>query len=404
MAPFRYAARDHSGRTHSGELEAATATVAAGELRDRGWLVLDLAPAVAARRRAPRSTRTFRLALLPATSFDVESGLRQLAMTTRSGLSLLQGLAAIAEHARRPQMTRVWRAVGDHVEAGHSLVQALERHPRRFPPVVRELVRAGEQSGSLDLAFERAADHLERRRELRATVLQAMFYPAIVLLLAGAVASYMVLAVIPVLEDFLTGMHRALPPLTRSLIGVSHWLQLHLPSLMVASGTAVLALLALDRWRPTRFVFDAALYRVPFVGRVRRLAATATFARTLATLLGNGIHIVQALDLCAGVARRPLARARIVATRTAVLDGRSLADGLDEVYPFLPLLRNLVALGEQSGELDTMLDNVAALHEAEVRTWIRRASVFIEPAITILVGAIVGVVYIAFFLAMFAIM
>lgn len=398
MVEFTYNARDGGGGDRNGVVVAPDRHGAAGELRRRGLLVLDLQE-----NNAKPPHRRRRVGLLPATSVDVELGLRQLVLMTQSGLPLLQCFEALATYARRAAMARVYDDIGRHIQAGHDLTSAIGRHPRRFPVLLRELVRAGESSGSLELAFERGAAYLERRRELRGRVLQALFYPSIVLTLALLVAAYMVVAVVPELEKFLLGMNRQLPPTTRLVIAVSHWANEWLSTVMVLGGCSVLALLAIDRWPPARLLFDRLLYRVPLLARVRRLAATAMFARTLATLQANGIALVHSLELCAALMARPLARDRILMARRTVLEGGALAAGFTPSRPFLPLLVQMIALGERSGQLDHMLERTADFHEDELRTWIRRASAMVEPAITILVGCVVGFVYIAFFTAMFAI-
>jgi type IV pilus assembly protein PilC len=300
-------------------------------------------------------------------------------------------------------MARLWRHVADRIEAGSTFAEALAAHPRRFPPLTHHLIKSGEHSGTLGEAMLRAADHIERRRMLRATLVQALFYPSIVITLTIAVSAFMVLQVIPALETFLQGFHRRMPPLTAALLGFSHWLRLYLPMVLAAIFGVLILIALMNRMDAARLFFDRLLSRVPFVGRARALATTAEFARTISVLLASGIDLVSALRLSEGVLGRPLARQAVAATREAILSGHTFSEGLAGSHAFLPMLARMSTVGEQSGELDQVLRDVADFHETELKDLIRRASVLVEPVITILVGTVVGIVYTAFFLAMFAV-
>jgi type IV pilus assembly protein PilC len=404
MPTFAYRARDAAGRTREGSAVAPSESAVAADLRGGGLLILDVRP-LPARAAAPREgARISRPVIgLPATSLDVQTSLRQLALMHRSGITLLAALRTVADTARRASMARLWRRVADRIEAGSTLGDALAAHPRQFSPLTYQLIRSGEHSGTLDQAMLRAADHLERRRTLRATLLQALFYPSIVIALTIAVSAFMVMQVIPALETFLQGFHRRLPPLTAALLGFSHWLRLYFPLLAVAA-LVTLSLIALfNRLDAARLFFDRVLSRVPFVGRARTLATTAEFARTISVLLASGIDIVSALRLAEGVMGRPLARRSVAATREAILAGHTFSEGLAGSPAFLPMLARMAMVGEQSGALDEVLRDVADFHETELKDLIRRASILVEPVVTILVGTVVGIVYTAFFLAMFAV-
>lgn len=404
MATFHFRARDAEGRTQEGQVTAVDAGDGAQRLRQRGLLVLDLRE----ERERPSANleglpRTTGGSWLPATSYDVELGFRHLALMHRSGIALVRALDDLEATARRRSMGKVWASVASHIEGGSSFAGALERHPRRFHPMLREVVRAGEHSGTLDESLERMADYLERRRTVRANVLRALLYPVIVLVLTLGVATFMVVTVIPTLETFLRGFHRRLPALTVALVDISSWLRAWFPQLCVLSGSTVIGLLALDRWRPTRTMFDRVSYCVPIIGGVRRLHVTSVFARTVGTLLSQGVGIVSALELARGILSRPVSADRIERAERAVLAGESLATALRSHRPFAPLLPRLVAVGERTGELDRTMLELATFQESELERFIARASTLIEPAVTVLVGTVVGFVYLAFFLAIFAI-
>lgn len=401
MPSFAFRARDVRGAALAGVLEGPDSAATAAELRRRGLLILELAP-VARARREPSGARGGR-GWLPATSFDLETGLHQLALLHKSGLTLVAALEAVAENARRRSMTRLWLEVAARIRAGDDFTAAVAAHPRSFPPLVRELLRTGEHSGTLERALERSAEHLARRRAMRGAMLRALFYPALVLVLTTAVSAYMVLEVVPVLEGFLRGFHRELPAMTRALLAVSAALRGNLPQVAIGLCATLAALVALDRWPPSKALLDGVFRRTPLLRGLLEISATAVFARTMATLLASGIDIVQALRLTAGVLPRPVPRRCIEQASAGILAGSSFAEGLRRSPAFRPILVRMIAVGERSGELDRVLDEGATFHEAELEAWIRRAGAWIEPVLTISVGAIVGFVYIAFFLGMFAV-
>lgn len=403
MPAFAFRARDRSGRDLAGTEVASSLAASAESLRSRGLFVLELRPqGESAGQHATAWRRPLAPLLRGPRGLDVEQALRQLALMERAGLPLLQSLRTAARNAARRSMGRVLDRLAERVEAGGTLAEALREHPRLFPPVVVEVLHAGEQSGGLEAALERATEHLQRTRELRSLLLQALFYPAIVITLAAAVAGYMVFAVVPVLEGFLRASSRKLPWITRALVDTSVFARTHVLELLALLALGGGLALALDRYPPARRWIDRASYRLPLLGPLRRLSSTARFSRSLQVLIGNGINLVRALELCRAIAGRPEAADAIERARGRVLAGEPLAESLAGPRAFSPLLARLVDVGERSGTLEQVLSEVAAHQEGELRAWIKRASTLIEPVLTLVVGAIVGFVYIAFFLAMFA--
>jgi len=403
MPAFLFEARDPSGQEQRGTLDAANAGQLATTLRARGWLVLDVKPgpdskdAAAGDRTSPAQSLS-----LPPSRIDVETGLKQIALMLDSGLTLLGALRSSAEHARRASWRRIMQDVTARIERGTSFADSVAVHPRQFPPLVQELIRSGEHSGTLDQSLRRAASHLEMRRELRNAVGQALLYPVIVITLTVLVAGVMVLNVIPKLESFLLSSSNELPAITQALLDASHWFRDWGPYLAVFLPATIIAIIMLDRYLPTRRVLDAIVFRIPIVGTVRRLSSTALFARSMSVLLGAGITLVHSLGIVARILPRPTTFDAIERARERVLQGSPLASGLVGSPAFAPILTKMVGIGEETGNLDRVLDDAASYHELELQAWIKRASFIIEPVITLVVGGIVGFVYIAFFVALFS--
>ncbi len=400
MPTFRYITRDPAGLAHSGTLSAPSLESLTAELRGRGLLVLD-AEAVDDGRRSTRPTwhpRTWR----GMASLDVELGFQQLATMLHSGLGLLASLRTVAEQARRVRAGAIWHAVADGIEQGATFTSAMEAQGSVFPAHVVQLVRVGEATGNLDAALRRGADHLERRRQLRLTVVNALAYPAIVTLLAVGVAAFLVLFVIPKIQRYLGDRGRDLPAMTQALLDVSAYLQRVVPHLAVLAVVAVAATWFIRRWPPGRLALDRMLLRVPVVGNILRLSGTAVVARGLSTLLESGVTLLDALATSATLTANRAFVARLDAARDFVLRGGALAAGLAGGREFLPMLPRMVAVGESAGTLAPVLDEVARFHEAQLLAAVRRMSVLIEPVVIVVVGGIVGFVYIAFFLALFS--
>lgn len=401
MPEYRYKTRDINGRPQRGVASAASAEELGGVLRARQLLVLSIEPV--ADSAAPPRFSINPLAWIPPGRLDIEIGLQQLATMLRSGLPLLDSLRTTAEQARRPRTGALWRDIGQRIASGNTLAGALAAHPRHFTNYVVQLVRVGESTGELDAMLGRAAEHLDQSRNLRLMVVNALTYPVIVVLLAVGVSAFLVLHVIPKIESFLSAGGRALPPITQMLLDISHWLRAYLPQIAIGLASASVALWAIHRWRPGRRMLHRVWLVIPMVGRILRLAETAIFARGMHIMIESGVALLDSLRTVERLVRNDAIGARIAATREAVTQGETLAAGLQGGREFLPMLPRMVALGETTGSLGSILGEVARFHEAQLVGAIRRMGIVVEPALILVVGGIVGFVYAAFFIALFSI-
>ena len=400
MAAYQYSARDRIGALREGVATAATAEALAGELRGQGLLVLRIDP-VAPPARAPAFSFS-PFAWLPMSRYDVEVGFQQLAAMLHSGLTLLIALRTVAEQARRARAAALWRDVAERIERGDTLSGALAAEGRRFSEYVVQLIRVGESSGELDAMLSRAAEHLEQSRNLRLMVLNALAYPAIVVVLALGVSAFMVMGVIPKIERFLAGSGRTLPPLTQMLLDVSHGLRNSLPEVALGAMAVGIGGWLLHRWPPGRWWLDAACLRIPVVGSVLRTSGTAIFARGMGILLESGVGLIDSLHTAERLVHTRALSRRIAAAREAVTRGETLADGLSGHREFLPMLPRMVAVGETAGALGRTLSDLAVFHEGQLVALVRRLGVILEPTLILAVGGIVGFVYVAFFVALFS--
>lgn len=401
MPMYTYQARNQLGRPQAGSQEATSAQALARELRQQGWLVLDVKPVNFSDDVSQLLPLLNPFSWLPPRSFDIEMSLQQMAVMLRSGLTLLTALRNAAENSTRHSMTRLLLSVADQIQHGSSFADALAEH-RSIPPMVVHLARVGEQTGTLDAVLTRAAESLERRRLLRSQLISALAYPAIVFFAAIGVAVFMIVSVIPKLEVFLRALGRRLPPITQALLDVSSFVQQYGLWIVVGLFALTGVTIALYLWPPSRMVMDRCLLRVPIVGALLRLAATVQFCYGLSVLLKSGITLVEGLRTVEQMQNNRWLGARIAEARTAVVRGSPLAKTLSESAILLPLTTKMVAVGEATGTLDDTTDEMAKFHTQVLQGAIRWLSMMVEPMIVLFVGGIVGFVYIAFFVALFS--
>jgi len=318
----------------------------------------------------------------------------------RSGVPLLSALRTCSQQSARYSMARVWSQVADRVQTGASFSEALKEH-RCFPEIVVAMTSVGEQTGVLEDVMLRTAEAMERRRHLKTMVLTALMYPSIVLLMSIALVAYMMVSLIPKLTKMLTSFGKRMPPITKALIDTSAFVQAHFVEGVVAAFAFVIIFMIVYSWPPARVVIDRVLLRIPLFGNVFRLSATAAFSRNLGVLIASGVRVTDGLRVVQPLLRNQYVVRHVARARDQVLQGSTLAEPLGSSRIFYPMLANMVAVGETSGTLDEALGHVATFHELRLEAVIRRLSALIEPAIVVVVGGIVGFIYLAFFMALY---
>jgi type IV pilus assembly protein PilC len=268
--------------------------------------------------------------------------------------------------------------------------------------MVIHLVRVGEQTGTLDRVLDRASETLERRRLLKTQLLTALTYPIIVLIAAVGVATFMVLYVIPKIRVFLNSLGRKLPPLTQALVDISDFIQNYVLYFGVGAILLLVGFVFLYRWPPSRLTIDRVALRLPLLGHLLTLSSTAQFAHALSVMLRSGVTLVESLRTMELLQGNKYLAQRVAESRGAVLGGGSLGGTLLAQRTFMPMLAQMVTVGEQSGTLDDVLEDVAKFYEGQLQSTIKLFSSIIEPVIIAVVGGVVGFVYIAFFVALYS--
>jgi general secretion pathway protein F len=386
MSAFRWEAVDGQGRLKQGTLEADSARAVRDRLR-AGGLTPTAVDESAARRETFASVR------LPAPLLALTT--RQLATLAMSGMPLDQALAAVAEQADDARAAKIAASLRTHVAAGEALPSALARYPRTFSPLYRGLVGAGAETGRLAEVLSRLSDYLEAREALRQKVILALIYPAVVTAIAFGVIAVLLTYVVPQVVSVYQQSRQTLPWLTQALIATSAFFRAT-GWLWLAAVTAAWVAFALALRAPVfRARWHAALLRTPVVGRLLRSLDTARFASTLAILTASGAPLLRSLDAAADVVRRiPL---REAAGRAAhlVREGVALSRALREQKVFPPVLVHLVANGEQSGRLATMLERAAGELERDAERRLAWLAALLQPALIVVMGGIVLVLVLA---------
>ena len=391
--------KDRDGVTRQIGREAVSSSELAASLREEGMVVLSVsAPPVRETKRPPRRFRLRRMS-----SFNVEMGLRQLSSMLSSGVTLLLAVRTVSEQAPARRAGFLWGEVADKIQGGSSFASALEDDARTFGEITVRLAEVGEKSGELEHAVRRAADQLETERNLRTAVVNALVYPVLTLLVTIGVSGYLVGVVIPRLGEFLSETGGELPAVTELLLDISGWFTAHVVHLAVGALAAAALWWTVRRTASGREAEDVLLLRLPVAGKILRTAGTAVFARSIQIMTESGVTLLDSLDTASGIVSNARLRRRIKEARAAIVAGSSLADSLAGAREFMPMLRHMAAVGEVSGSLPGAFGETARFHELVLAIAVKRLGILIEPVMIVVTSVIVGFVYIAFFMALFAV-
>ncbi len=396
MPRFDFQAQDRGGTLQAGVLEEPSMQAAVNALRSRQWLVIDIELADD-NLDSGKSLGWW----LPARVVDMELSLRQMSVMLRSGVPLLDATRILYENAERRELYRVWSDVSEDILQGASMAEAMEAH-RFFPPVSVYLTRVGEQTGELDTTLLRAAEIVRSRRQLRNKIFTAMAYPAAVFLAGIGVTCFMVFGVIPKIQRFLETLGKGLPASTQFLVDLTTYVNQNVVTLSILSVLSIASLVAAFFWEPTRYWIDRLLLRIPLIGHVFRTSASANFSRNLQTLIKSGVSLLDGMRSVEDLIGNRRLSEQLSETRELIVEGSSLADAVRLKADFTPMLPRILAIGESSGRLDEVLGEAAEYYEEQLQSTITRLAALVEPVMLLVVGGIVGFVYISFFMALFA--
>ncbi|UTW02402.1 type II secretion system F family protein [Amphritea atlantica] len=390
---FNWQGKDKSGNASKGSINAGNLAEAKAMLRKQGIM--------------PKKVRKQTYSMFsnhnkPIKPMDIALFTRQTATMLKSGVPLLQGFDIVANGIEKDQMKKVIYDLKADVSGGTSFAKALERHPKYFDDLYCNLVHAGENSGSLETMLDRIATYKEKIETLKKKIKKAMTYPIAVIVIGLVVSAILLIKVVPQFESVFSSFGADLPAFTMFVVGLSKIAQdWWFIALIAIAATGFAFTKAHEKSRGFREWLDRTVLKLPIVGQILHKSAIARFARTLATTFAAGVPLVDALESAAGASGNVVYEKAIIQIKNGVSTGQSLQNAVTMTGIFPAMATQMIAIGEEAGSLEMMLDKVASYYEEEVDNAVDNLATLIEPMIMSVLGVLVGGLVIAMYLPIF---
>jgi type IV pilus assembly protein PilC len=407
MPVFQYSALDSQGVEIKDEIEALSQKEAISKIRNMGYFPTKVATRGAAKKAgakagaAPKKRRGAggKVKIKAVTQFA-----RQLSTLQDAGLPILRSLRILEEQQRSGTLKRVIGYVADDIEGGSTLSEAMGRHPRTFDRLLVSMVAAGETGGVLDLILARVADFMEKAQKLKSRVKSAMIYPIVVLSAAFLILLGLMLFVVPNFKDALTEMTEGaqLPKITRVVLGISNWIALQYGwAVLLGVPFAIIFLLKFIRqFRPGRYVLDSIKLRIPVMGQISSKTSVTRWTRTLGTLISAGVPILDAINVTRETAGNEVFAKMLGNVHNSIRQGDTFAGPLRQSKTVDLIVSNMVAVGEETGDLDKMLLKVADNYDEQVDVLVASLMSMLEPIMIVVLGTMVMTIVLAIFAPM----
>jgi type IV pilus assembly protein PilC len=396
---YAYRVRTKDGRVLEGKMDAAGEAAVANRLRQQGMTPINIS-------KEAKVSMKMELKLLPkkVKLKDLAIFSRQFATMISSGLSLLRTLNILSEQTENPTLQKAIETVRDDVERGSSLSAAMTKHPKIFSHLFTSMVRAGEEGGQLETVLVRLAEGLEADYKLRQKIKSAMTYPIVVAGIAVILLSAMLLFIVPNFAGMFEGLGGELPLPTKILVSLSAQAKIIIPVLVILFIAGTIVYKRLRRSNASfRYRADKLKLKIPVFGDLFTKVGVSRFSRTLALLLRAGVPVLQALDIVADTTGNEVLSRAALDVKEAVRSGESMSGPLANHAVFPPMVVQMIAVGEDTGALDSMLDKVADFYDQEVESTTESLTALLEPIMIAVLGAIVGGMVIALYMPMFKI-
>jgi type IV pilus assembly protein PilC len=326
---------------------------------------------------------------------------RQFATMINSGLPLVQALEILSQQTENKVLAETTKAVVYDVESGHTLADALRKHPKAFSDLFVNMVAAGEAGGILDTILLRLATFLEKNDLIVRKVKGAMIYPAVIFSVAGIAISVLLIFVIPTFQTMFASVNLELPLPTRIVIGLSNLLKNYWWAMIAGAGLTAYAIKRYYETAPGKLQIDALLLKAPVLGDLLRKSAVSRFTRTLGTLISSGVSILDGLEITARTAGNMVIHNAVMESRASIAGGETIAGPLSKSKVFPPMVISMIAVGEQTGGLDEMLTKIADFYDDEVDAAVSALLSLMEPIMIVVLGVIVGGMVVAMYLPIF---
>ncbi len=395
MPIYNWVAETKKGRVIKGELEAADEKAAGLQLKRRNLKIRKI-------KLKPKDIFENVSFMQPkVTNKDIVIFTRQFSTMIDAGLPLVQGLTILADQAENKTFKRVLKDIVRDVEGGSSLAEAMERHPKVFDSLFVNLIAAGEVGGILDTILQRLAAYIEKVEKLKSQIKGAMTYPIIVVAIAIIVIAVIMIFVIPVFQDMFSSFGKALPVPTQIVVAMSNFTK---GNILYIIGALILFVFLFKKYRGTtggRKVTDTLSLKLPIFGPLLKKVAVARFSRTLGTMIRSGVPIIKALEIVAKTSGNVVLEEVVLDVRSSIAEGQPIAEPLSENDIFPNMVVQMIAVGEATGALDTMLEKIADFYDDEVDVAVEAMTAMLEPLLMVFLGGAIGGLVIAMYLPIF---
>jgi len=400
MPVYEYKALDKRGKTLTGIVDADSSQEARGKLREQEVYITDLSDTLS----MPGKSRTAGITLFTRISpIEVSILIRQISTLLNAGIPLVEALSAVIDQIDNKGLERILSQVRESVREGRSFADSLSPHTRAFSPLMVNMIRSGESSGSLEIVLLRLADFLEQQVMTKRKIQSALIYPAVIVSIAFCILLFLMTYVVPSVTKIFSDMKQTLPIPTAVLIAISSFIRSYWWLFLLLFAAAFTGIKAYIKTEEGRIHFDQFKLKMPIFGSLYRKIAISRFSRTLGTLLKNGVPLLNSLDIVKNVVGNKLLERTIEEARTHIGEGSSIHEPLRRSGVFPPILIHMINVGEKSGTLEEMLNKVADITDNEIDTTVNTLTSLLEPFMIVGLALVVGFIVISILLPIFEI-
>ncbi|USG64670.1 type II secretion system F family protein [Brevibacillus ruminantium] len=395
MLTFHYEAKDRTGKRKRGKIEASSKPAAIVELKRQGLALLSIEQE--AKGLLQREIHFGK----PVKSKDFIVFLRQLATLIRAGIGIVDSVHILSQQSESKALRKILIEVEADIRKGGQLSEAFAKHPKVFQTMFLSMIRAGEASGSLEIVLDRLATYYEKSHYTKEKIKSAMMYPLTVGILSIAVTMYLLINIVPTFVTMFASFHAELPAMTRMVMSASDSLVRSWYLYIIGIIVVYFIVRIVVNTSYGRYLLDYATLKMPIFGKLLQKGALARMSRTLSTLFSSSVPILQALTIVEDVVGNKIISQAVHESKTSLREGRPLSEPLKRAWVIPPLVSRMIAIGEETGSLDQMLEKVADFYEAEVENAVDKIKTLIEPLMIVMLAAIVGTIVLAIMIPMF---
>ena len=387
MAQYNYKAMDKSGKAKKGSIEAINLDKAKEKLKSEGLIVQDIKEPGAGKKGGGKKVKDKDLAVF----------CKQFSAVLNAGVTIISALEMMSEQLENKTLKRALQEAQAYVQKGGTLADAFKLNPKVFPPIMINMTAAGEMSGNLEICFDRLTTHFETANALHSKVKGAVTYPIVILIVVVAVVAVLLVGVIPQFSKMFDDLGSELPAATQMLVNLSNFLQHKWYILVIIVAAIVFGLKAFGKTEPGSLMYAKIGIKFPLFGNLTIKSAAATFSRTMATLMASGISLIDAVEQVAKMINNRIIREALLDAKTQIAKGVPLSKPLRDCGIFPPMLPQMTKIGEETGNIEDMMDKVADYYEMEVNDATDALTAAMEPLIIVIMGVVVGGIVMAIY-------